>query len=90
MPKAVWTLHRDVTLARLYMAGDPVADIAAVLNRTVSMVTTRASTLGLRRRKLKADTKEHGNAAWLIGVALRSAMPEDDQPFAQDLLDQLT
>jgi hypothetical protein len=89
MPRTVWSHHEDLTLARLYMAGEPVDLIAAALNRTVPMITTRASTLGLRRRKLKDATSRHGNAAWVIGAALRSALPEDKQPFAQDLLDKL-
>lgn len=89
MNKTVWSHEQDVLLARLYMAGEPVTVIAAALNRTEAGITTRANTLGLRRRQLKADTGQRGNAAWLIGVALRSAVPENIQPFEQNLIDQL-
>ena len=71
------------------MAGESVDSIAVFFGRSAPGVTTRANTLGLRRRKLKADPSNEGNAVWVIGTALRSAIPEIDQPFAQNLLDQL-
>lgn len=89
MPKNVWSPLEDAELARRYMAGESVDSIASFFSRSVAGITTRANTLGLRRRKLKADSFNHGNAVWVIGAALRSAIPETDQPFAQDLLDQL-
>lgn len=89
MPKNVWSPLEDAELARRYMAGESVDNIAAFFIRSVAGVTTRANTLGLRRRKLKADPANEGNAVWVIGAALRSAIPETDQPFAEDLLDQL-
>lgn len=89
MPKNVWSPHQDAELARRYMAGETVETIAVFFGRSAPGVTTRANTLGLRRRKLKADPSNEGNAVWVIGAALRSAIPETDQPFAEDLLDQL-
>jgi hypothetical protein len=89
VPKNVWNPLQDAELARRYMAGESVDSIAVFFGRSVSGVTTRANTLGLRRRKLKADPSNEGNAVWVIGAALRSAIPETDQPFAQDILDQL-
>jgi hypothetical protein len=89
VPKNVWSPFQDAELARRYMAGDSVESIAAFFSRSVAGVTTRANTLGLRRRKLKVDPSNEANAVWVIGAALRSAIPEDNQPFAQDLLDQL-
>jgi hypothetical protein len=89
VPKNVWSPLEDAELARRYMAGESVENIAVVFSRSVPGVTTRANTLGLRRRKLKADPSNEGNAVWVIGAALRSAIPETDQPFALDLLDQL-
>lgn len=88
MGKMIWSPDQDAELARRYMAGEPVDSIAGFFGRTVPGVTTRANTLGLRRRKMKADPNNEGNAVWVIGAALRSAIPEDGQPFAQDLLDQ--
>lgn len=87
VPKNAWSPVQDAELARRYMAGESVDSIAAFFSRSVPGVTTRANTLGLRRRKLKADPSNEGNAVWVIGTALRSAIPEVDQPFAQDLLD---
>ena len=89
MTKTLWSLDQDAELAQRYMAGESVDSIAKFFERTESGVTTRANTLGLRRRKLKADPDNEGNAFWVIGAALRSAIPDDGQPFAQDLLDQL-
>ncbi|WP_146173385.1 hypothetical protein [Sphingomonas faeni] len=89
VPKNVWSSLQDAELARRYMAGESVERLAVFFGRSVPGVTTRANTLGLRRRKLKADPANEGNAVWVIGAALRSAIPEADQPFAQDLLDQL-
>jgi len=89
VPKNAWSPVQDAELARRYMAGESVDSIAAFFSRSVPGVTTRANTLGLRRRKLKADPSNEGNAVWVIGAALRSAIPEVDQPFAQDLLDLL-
>jgi hypothetical protein len=87
--KNTWSPVQDAELARRYMAGESVDSIAASFSRSVPGVTTRANTLGLRRRKLKADPSNEGNAVWVIGTALRSAIPEVDHPFAQDILDQL-
>ncbi|WP_156348855.1 hypothetical protein [Sphingomonas sp. Leaf230] len=89
VPKNVWSPLEDAELARRYMTGEPVDSIAVFFSRSAAGVTTRANTLGLRRRKLKADPSNEGNALWVIGAALRSAIPETDQSFAQDLLDQL-
>jgi hypothetical protein len=89
VPKNVWSPLEDAELARRYMAGETVDSIAVFFSRSAAGVTTRANTLGLRRRKLKADRSNEGNAVWVIGAALRLAIPDTDQPFAQDLLDQL-
>ena len=89
VPKNVWSPLEDAELARRYMAGEPVDSIAVFLNRSAAGITTRANTLGLRRRKLRTDSSNEGNALWVIGAALRSAIPETDQPFARELLDQL-
>lgn len=89
VPRNLWSALQDAELARRYMAGESVDSIAVFFGRSAPGVTTRANTLGLRRRKLKADPSNEGNAVWVIGTALRSAIPEIDQPFAQDLLDQL-
>ena len=89
MPQSTWTHDRDAALARYYMAGDPVDRIASVLECTVSMITTRVSTLGLRRRKLKREEGSAGNEAWVIGAAIRAIVPVDHTPFAEDLLNQL-
>lgn len=83
----LWSPDQDAELARRYMAGEPVSNIAESLDRSVSGVSTRANTLGLRRRKTKADPDNEGNAVWVIGLALRSAIPQDNDLFAQDLLD---
>ena len=89
MPKRTWSHDEDVTFTRLYMAGGRIADIAAALERTEPMIKNRANMLGLRRRKLKDGSTMQGNAVWLIGESLRSAVPKINQPFAQDLLDML-
>jgi hypothetical protein len=89
MPASSWTRERDADLARWYMAGEPVDQIAAVLGCTVSMVTTRVGTLGLRRRRLKGGEERAGNEAWVIIAALCQAVPIDPGPFAEDLLEQL-
>jgi hypothetical protein len=85
----IWSSLQDAELARRYMAGESVDSLAVLFSRSVSGITTRANTLGLRRRKLKADPSNEGNAVWVIGAALRSALPENIQPFAQDILDKL-
>ena len=89
MPKNIWSPFQDAELARRYMAGESIGTLAVLFSRSVSGITTRANTLGLRRRKLKADPSNEGNAVWVIGAALRSTFPENNQPFAQDLLDRL-
>lgn len=90
MSKDVWTPLEDIELARRYRADESVDSISVFFSRSAADVTTRANTLGLRRRKLKADPSNEGNALWEIGAALRSAIPETDQAFEQDLLNQLT
>ena len=85
----IWSSLQDAELARRYMAGESVDSLAVLFSRSASGITTRANTLGLRRRKLKADPSNEGNAIWVIGAALRSVFPENIQPFAQDILDQL-
>ena len=77
---------------RILLAGTWRASLstrAAVLGCTVSMVTTRVGTLGLRRRRLKGGEERAGNEAWVISAALCQAVPIDPGPFAEDLLEQL-
>ncbi|MEG3082267.1 hypothetical protein U1707_01305 [Sphingomonas sp. PB2P12] len=54
MPHASWTVDADRELARQYMSGRDVEDIATGFGRTVSAVRTRVGTLGLQRRKTAA------------------------------------
>jgi hypothetical protein len=85
----LWTREKEIELARRYVAGEAVDEIAASLGCTTSALTTRASTLGIRRRKLATNCVGNGNAIFLTGSALRSAMPLPADSFGEDLLAQL-
>ena len=85
----VWTREKEVELARRYVAGEAVDEIAASFGCTTSALTTRVSTLGIRRRKLATNCVGNGNAVFLTGSVLRSAMPLPDDSFGEDLLAQL-
>jgi len=78
-----------VELARRYVSGDSVDDIAAAFGCSPQAVKTRCNTLGIIRRKVRANRPENGNAGFLIGDALRSAIPIAPEGFADDLLARL-
>jgi hypothetical protein len=84
-----WSRDKEIELARRYVAGEAVDAIAASFGCTTSALTTRISTLGIRRRKLATNCVGNGNAIFLTGSALRSAMPLPDDSFGEDLLAQL-
>ena len=86
MTRFFWTHDKDAELARRYVDGQSVEDIGLALGVTHSMVKSRLSTLGVRRRVTKGDTNRHGNAALVLGQALRMAMPVATETFAEDLL----
>jgi hypothetical protein len=81
-----WSRDKEIELARRYVAGEAVDAIAASFGCTTS---ARISTLGIRRRKLATNCVGNGNAIFLTGSALRSAMPLPDDSFGEDLLAQL-
>lgn len=89
MTRFVWTHDKDAELARRYVNDQSVEDISVALGVTHSMVKSRFSTLGVRRRITKSDTNRHGNAALVLGQALRTAMPAKMDAFADDLLKAL-
>lgn len=89
MSRFTWTREKDVELARRYVAGEPVDDIAAEFGCSPGTIKTRCGTLGLLRRKVKANPVLHGNASFLIGQALRAGLPVDTKAFGTDLLDKL-
>ncbi len=89
MNRFTWTREKDVALARHYVAGESVEQIAAEFGCSPSTIKTRCSTLGLLRRRVKANPVPHGNASFLIGQALRTALPVDTATFGEDLLDKL-
>lgn len=85
-----WTCEKDRDLAGRYATGDSVAQIAADFDCTIGMVRTRVATLGLLRRALRAGQKPAGgNAAWVVGEALRGGLAVPKDPFADDLLNRL-
>ena len=89
MNRIIWNREKDIELARRYVAGEPVEQIAAEFGCTPGVITTRCGTLGLLRRKTKKTPVSHGNAPFLIGQALRIALPVDTETFGEDLLDKL-
>lgn len=89
MTRFFWTHDKDAELARRYVDGQSVEDIGVALGATHGMVRSRLSTLGVRRRVTKSDTDRHGNAALVLGQALRTAMPATTDAFAEDLLTAL-
>ena len=89
MSRFTWTRAKDIELARRYVAGEPVEQIAAEFGCSPSTIKTRCGTLGLLRRRIKANPIQHGNASFLIGQALRTALPIDTGTFSKDLLDKL-
>lgn len=89
-PSFKWPKERDRELAVRYQAGEAVANIASAFGLPVSTVRGRISSLGLLRRALKkSDRPLGGNAAWVIGVVLRTGIDARKEPFADDLLQQL-
>ena len=89
MTRLFWTREKEIELARRYVDGETIDDICKALGATQSMVKGRLSTLGIRRRVTKSDADRHGNAALLLGQALRTAMPTKADSFADDLLEAL-
>jgi hypothetical protein len=89
MTRLFWTREKDIELARRYVDGDSVDDICKAFGATHSMVKGRLNTLGVRRRVTKNAVDQHGNAALLLGQALRTAMPTKTDTFADDLLKAL-
>lgn len=86
MTRSFWTREKDIELARRYVDGDSVDDICKAFGATHSMVKGRLNTLGIRRRVTKGAVDRHGNAALVLGQALRTAMPATTEAFAEDLL----
>jgi len=88
--KSVWTRDKDRELALRYQAGEAVEGIAAAFALPVTTIRGRVSALGLLRRKLRGEEKpDGGNAAWVLGAALRTGMTAPTDPFAADLMRQL-
>lgn len=86
MPRFFWTHGKDAELARRYVDGQSVEDIGLALGVTHSTVKARLSTLGVRRRVMQNDADRHGNAALVLGQALRTAIPVTAEAFAEDLV----
>ena len=86
MTRFFWTHDKDAELARRYVDGQSVEDIGVALGVTRSTIKARLSTLGVRRRVTQNDADPHGNAALVLGQALRTAMPATTEVFAEDLL----
>lgn len=86
MTRFFWTHDKDAELARRYIDGQSVEDIAIALGATHGMVKSRFSTLGVRRRGTKSDADRHANAALFLGQALRTTMTATTEAFAEDLL----
>ncbi|MBD8549051.1 hypothetical protein [Sphingomonas sp. CFBP 8760] len=89
MNRIIWNREKDVELARRYVAGEPVEQIAAEFGCTPGVITTRCGTLDLLRRKTRKTPVPHGNAPFLIGQALHAALPVDGDDFCKDLLNKL-
>jgi len=89
MNRFTWTREKDAELARRYVAGEPVDKIAAQFDCSPSTIKTRCGTLGLLRRRVKTNPLLHGNASFLIGQVLRTALPVDPETFGEELLDKL-
>lgn len=89
MNRSFWNCERDVELAKRYVGGEAVEDIAAAFGCSSQSVKTRCSTLGVVRRKVRRDRPENGNAGFLIGNVRRGAIPIDPNTFSDDLLGKL-
>lgn len=88
--ESIWTRDKDRELALRYQAGEAVGGIAAAFGLPVTTIRGRVSALGLLRRKLRGEEKpDGGNAAWVLGAALRTGMAAPTDPFATDLMRQL-
>lgn len=86
MTRFFWTRDKDLELARRYVDGQSVEAISLALGASQSMVKSRLSTLGVRRRRTKSDVDRHGNAALILGQTLRVAIPTPTDGFAEDFL----
>ncbi|MBB4620007.1 hypothetical protein [Sphingomonas abaci] len=86
MTRLFWTRDKEIELARRYVEGDSIDDICEAFGATHGMVKARLNMLGVRRRITKSAADRNGNAALLLGQALRTAMPVKTDGFADDLL----
>ena len=89
MSNTIWTRETDRRLASLYAMGDDVGSIAVALGCNEKSVRTRASTLGLLRRRTRGDNEAKGNAIWVVGPALASMMRVPSDDFCGDLIARL-
>jgi len=86
MTRLFWTREKEIELARRYVDGETIDDICKAFGATHSMVKGRLSMLGIRRRGTKSAADRHGNAALVLGQALRTAIPVTAEAFAEDLV----
>lgn len=84
-----WTKEKDRQLASLYSTGVDVSTLAAQLGCTEKSLRSRASTLGLLRRRTRANQDGSGNTAWVVGPALAAVMHVPADAFCEDLIARL-